>query len=66
MFVSGLAGSNDLDNAEISSLVEVVEDVWVRIAQFFFSTDEQKKVRLSGYDTGKFTRITTECTYVCS
>ena len=48
MFLSGLAGSNDLENAEVFSLVEVVEDLWVRVAQFFFNTDEQKKV--SGYD----------------
>lgn len=43
-FLAGLAGSSDLENAEIFSVVDVVEDLWTRIFSFFWEKDEVKKV----------------------
>ena len=40
----GLAGSNDLENAEVASFIEAVDDIWVRMITYFFEPDEAVKV----------------------
>lgn len=41
---TGLAGANPLENAELFSLVECVEDLWLKISAFFWEKDETRKV----------------------
>lgn len=41
----GLAGSSDLENVAIFSLVEVMEDLWVKMGNIFWEKDEERKVR---------------------
>ena len=40
----GLAGASPIENAELFSLVECVEDLWLRISAFFWEKDEARKV----------------------
>ena len=41
---TGLAGASPLENAELFSLVECVEDLWLKIFAFFWEKDEARKV----------------------
>lgn len=41
----GLAGSGDFENAEVFAVVDVVEDIWMKMIHFFFEKDEKRKVR---------------------
>ena len=41
---TGLAGDSPLENAELFSLVECVEDLWLKIFTFFWEKDETRKV----------------------
>lgn len=45
-YTPGLAGANPLENAELFSLVECVEDLWLKIFNFFWEKDEARKVRV--------------------
>ena len=41
----GLAGSGDeVDKAAVMGIVEAVEEVWVKLSQYFWEKDETKKV----------------------
>ena len=40
----GLAGASPIENAELFSLVECVEDLWLKISAFFWEKDEARKV----------------------
>ena len=40
----GLAVASPIDNAELFSLVECVEDLWLKIFAFFWEKDETRKV----------------------
>ena len=44
-----LAGANCSENAEISSIVEGVDEVWIRLITHFFETDEAVKVNIDNY-----------------
>ena len=44
----GLAGSGDFENAEVFAVVDVVEDIWMKMIHFFFEKDEKRKVREEG------------------
>ena len=41
--LAGLAGSNELENAELAGLVEVCEDLWTRIHSIYWLKDETAK-----------------------
>ena len=41
---TGLAGDSPLENAELFSLVECVEDLWLKISAFFWEKEETRKV----------------------
>ena len=41
---AGLAGTTPTENAELFSLVECVEDLWLNIISFFREKDETRKV----------------------
>ena len=41
---SGLAGSGDFENAEVFALVDVVEDMWMKMIHIFIEKDEKRKV----------------------
>lgn len=41
----GMAGKGDFENAEIFALVDVVEDLWLKIFHFFWEKDEKRKVK---------------------
>ena len=40
----GLAGDSDIENAEIFSVVEDVEDLWGRMSSIFWEPNEERKV----------------------
>lgn len=40
----GLAGGNELENAEIFGLIDATEDLWMKLIIYFYETDETKKV----------------------
>lgn len=42
---TGMAGKGDFENAEIFALVDVVEDLWLKIFNFFWEKDEKRKVK---------------------
>lgn len=42
-----LSGANNLENSEVSSIVEGVDDIWIRMIAYFFETDEVAKVSLN-------------------
>ena len=42
----GLAGSNDLENAEIAGILDLMEDFFMRLIPWFMEKDEAKKVEL--------------------
>lgn len=41
----GMAGKGDFENAELFALVDVVEDLWLKIFHFFWEKDEKRKVK---------------------
>ena len=45
----GLAGSNDLENAEVASYIEAVEDIWVRLFAYFLEPDAAVQVSQENY-----------------
>ena len=42
----GLAGSNAVENCELASLYDVMDDLFAKMATFFFEKDETKKAAL--------------------
>ena len=42
----GLAGSNDIENAEIAGIVDVMQDFWRCLMKAHFEKDEEKKAQL--------------------
>ena len=40
-----MSGSNNLENAAVSSIVEGVDEIWIRMIAYFFETDEAAKVK---------------------
>ena len=40
-----MAGSGDFENAEIFALVDVVEDMWMKMIHIFIEKDEKRKVK---------------------
>ena len=42
----GLAGSNAFENADIASILDVMDDLAQRLMQFFFEKDEARKAEL--------------------
>ena len=43
----GLAGANEFENAEIASIVDVMEDVMKEMAKLFYEKDEDRKKELA-------------------
>lgn len=41
----GLAGSDDVENAQIAAVLVAVEDISTEVVKLFFEKDESKKVR---------------------
>ena len=49
---AGLAGSDDVENAQIAAAVDSVDGILTEVVKFFFEKDEEKKVatgRVVGY-----------------
>ena len=42
----GLAGSNDLENAEIAGIIDLMQDFFMRLIPWFMEKDEAKKAEL--------------------
>ena len=42
----GLAGSNDLENAEIAGIIDLMHDFFMRLIPWFMEKDEAKKAEL--------------------
>ena len=43
----GLAGSNDLENAEIAGIIDVLNDFWLRLMTVHLEKDEARKAQLN-------------------
>lgn len=44
VLVSGLAGNNDVENAEIFGVIDATEDIWAKLIAYFYETNEDAKV----------------------
>ena len=42
----GLAGSNDIENAEIAGIIDVLHDFMIRLVTMFLEKDEERKAQL--------------------
>ena len=47
MLLSGLAGSNDLENAEIWGIIDSVNDKFKELEKIYYEKDEARKVSTS-------------------
>ena len=43
---AGLAADNPLGNAELYSIIDILEILWNKFAEVFFEKDPQKKVKI--------------------
>lgn len=41
---SDLAGTNEIENAEIYSIIDALEVLWERLVLYFYERDDKKKV----------------------
>lgn len=42
----GLAGSNDIENAEIAGIIDILHDFEIRLVTMYFEKDEERKAQL--------------------
>ncbi len=42
----GLAGANDVENAELAGIIDYLEDFYVRLFPFFYEKDEARKAEI--------------------
>lgn len=54
----GLDGTSSEENAQLFAIVECVEDLWVRIAAFFWEQDEQRKAGFKREFVGSYLPLT--------
>lgn len=40
----GLAGTNDIENAELYGIIDATETLWLQIIAYFYESDEATKV----------------------